>query len=93
MALNLAPKRKLVEADGWKEAVPRVVPLLHNDEGDARLVAVLQGLASALDGAHLAKHHVVELALAHAVAEVDDLIRLESAVRTLTEVVTDATAV
>ena len=54
------------------------MPFLHDDEGDARLVAVLQRLASALDGAHLSQHDVGELALAHAVAKVDNFLRLAS---------------
>lgn len=55
---------------------PSLVPFLHNQERDAGLVAVLQGPASALDGADLPDHHLLKLTLADAVSEVDDLLRL-----------------
>ena len=57
---------------------PRVVALLDDDEGDARLVAHLELHARFADSAQLERERLAELALADAVAVEDAARRLEA---------------
>jgi hypothetical protein len=77
------PSHQITASKSFLTLGPRVVPLLHHDEGDSGLVTIFQGLAGALDGAHLAEHDLLELTLAHAVAVVQDLLRLATPVVTI----------
>uniref|UniRef100_A0A2M3ZMP0 Putative secreted peptide n=1 Tax=Anopheles braziliensis TaxID=58242 RepID=A0A2M3ZMP0_9DIPT len=56
----------------------RVVALLHDDEGDARLVVRLELNTRLADCRKLVLQHVRELALGHTVPVEDDSVRLET---------------
>lgn len=73
---NVATLADLLLVVGAEEA--RVMALLHDDEGNARAVVVLEVHARLPDGNQLVREDLLELALGDAVAVEDDAVRLEA---------------